>query len=427
MNDIRVKAEGLSKSFLIGVQEGQGYSTGSLLRHYVPLLFGNSPGAGKDILWALKDVSFEARAGEVVGIVGRNGSGKSTLLKMLSRVTEPTSGSFSIKGRVGSLLEVGTGFHPDLTGRQNVYLNGSVLGMTGNEIDKQFDAIVDFAEIGRFIDTPVRHYSSGMYMRLAFAVSAHLDCDVLLVDEVLAVGDIKFQRKCLSLMRESMSSGKTVFFVSHSSAIIMQVCSRAIWLDKGCLVADDTAHAVIEQYISEDMTSLGERMWPRESAPRFPDGSVALRAARLRDAGGAVQSVFETKQPLCLEFEIDVDTALHPINVHAYVAHDTAGKLFVSMDNLDTPWNTTAAPVGRHVVRCKVPGSFLNEGTFTIEVVVCTNPTSRNFLAVPDALAFRVFDDMTATGVRGNWTREWPPAAVRPRLHWTHEPGPKAV
>jgi lipopolysaccharide transport system ATP-binding protein len=427
MSDVRVRAEHLSKMFLVGGADGEPTTASTLLRHYGPLLAGRKPADDGHQLWALKDVSFEVRAGEVIGIVGRNGSGKSTLLKILSRVTAPSAGSFSIDGRVGSLLEVGTGFHPDLTGRQNVFLNGSILGMSQAEIAGRFDEIVAFAEVDRFIDTPVRHYSSGMYMRLAFAVSAHLDCDILLVDEVLAVGDIKFQRKCLALMRESMNSGKTVFFVSHSSAIILQVCNRALWLDSGRVFADDTPHNVVERYISQDMTSVGERTWTPEAAPRFPDGSVGLRAVRLRDAGGAIVSLFEVKQPIVVEFEFDVDESIHPINVHVYVAHDTSGKLFVSMDNLDTPWNDKPAPAGHHTARCTIPADFLNEGTFTLEAVICTHPTTPDSLAVPDVLIFRVYDDMTQSGVRGNWEREWPPGAVRPRLRWTHEQTPPTV
>lgn len=431
MNDVVIEVENLSKMFLIGaLQAGTGagnVATRASMREMLPMIFGMQPSSDSNALWALRDVSFQIRAGEVLGVVGRNGSGKSTLLKILSRITQPTRGSFSIKGRVGSLLEVGTGFHPDLTGRQNIYLNGAILGMSNDEIKSRFDEIVEFAEIRKFLDTPVRHYSSGMYMRLAFSVSAHLDCDILLVDEVLAVGDLKFQKKCLGMMRETLGSGKTVVFVSHSTSAILQICSRAILLENGVLVANDSAHNVIERYVDEELVTEGERTWSGDECPKFEDASLRLRAIRLRDAGGMIKAAFDVKDEFEVEMEFEVVRQVHAIDIHLYFAHDVSGKLFVTMDNLDSPWNKEPPKPGLYKAHCKVPTEFLNEGMFTIEWVICTNPSTTYHVAVPDVLTFRVSDDMRNTGVRGSWEREWPPASIRPRLHWQHQKQQGAV
>jgi lipopolysaccharide transport system ATP-binding protein len=424
MSDVVIRVENLSKMFIIGPEKTSttpgGYTPGQLARKLMPMLLGFPPREENDFLWALRDINFDVRTGEIVGIVGGNGSGKSTLLKVLSRITQPTKGSFSITGRVGSLLEVGTGFHPDLTGRQNIYLNGSILGMSSEEIARRFDEIVDFAEIEKFLDTPVRHYSSGMYMRLAFSVSSHLDCDILLVDEVLAVGDLKFQRKCLGTMKDRLGSGRTVLFVSHSTSAILQICTRALWLDQGKLISDDTPHHVIEKYVDEQIDVKGERVWSEAAAPAFEDGTVRLRALRIRDAGGLIRASFDLKEEFEVEMEFDVVRQVHPINLHLYFAHDVAGKLFVSMDNLESPLQDKPPAPGRYSARCHIPADFLNEGMFTIEAVICTFPTTTYHLAFRDAVIFSITDDMKSTGVRGNWEREWPPAAVRPRMRWRH-------
>jgi lipopolysaccharide transport system ATP-binding protein len=261
MDDIAIRAEGLSKRYRI--QQGARARYGTLRDALVeavraPFSRRSSPdSAGNDsYIWALKDVSFEVKRGEVVGIIGRNGAGKTTLLKILSRITEPTEGYAEVRGRVGSLLEVGTGFHPELTGRENIYLNGAILGMKKAEIDRKFDEIVSFAEIQKFIDTPVKFYSSGMYVRLAFAVAAHLDPEILLVDEVLAVGDAAFQKKCLGKMGEVAAGGRTVLFVSHNMAAVQGLCNKALWLEAGKCQLIGTVQEVVSQYLmSIDLTS----------------------------------------------------------------------------------------------------------------------------------------------------------------------------
>ena len=259
MSDVVIRVEGLSKRYRLGKREQYRALRDSLTDMlYAPVrlarsaLRGERQQASQDDsqLWALKDVSFEVRRGEVVGIIGRNGAGKSTLLKILSRITRPTEGRVGIRGRIGSLLEVGTGFHPELTGRENIFLNGAMLGMRRAEIVRKFDEIVAFAEVEKFIDTPVKHYSSGMYMRLAFAVAAHLEPEILVVDEVLAVGDAEFQKKCFTKMREVGREGRTILFVSHNMAAMRQICQRGIFMEQGQLAAQGEMNAIADRYLA---------------------------------------------------------------------------------------------------------------------------------------------------------------------------------
>jgi lipopolysaccharide transport system ATP-binding protein len=253
MADIAITVQGLGKRFHVSATREKYYTFRDILAHRLKSIFrdGRRDTSKKDeTIWALKNLSFEVRHGEVVGIIGRNGAGKSTLLKILSRITEPTTGFAEISGRVGSLLEVGTGFHPELTGRENIFLNGAILGMKKAEISRKFDEIVDFAEVSRFIDTPVKHYSSGMYLRLAFAVAAHLEPDILIVDEVLAVGDARFQKKCLDKMQDVGAHGRTVLFVSHNMQAITRLCPRAILLDNGSILEDGPSHKVVRNYLN---------------------------------------------------------------------------------------------------------------------------------------------------------------------------------
>ncbi|HEX3036793.1 MAG TPA: ABC transporter ATP-binding protein [Thermodesulfobacteriota bacterium] len=267
MGDIAIRVEGLSKQYHIGAKQER-YKTlrdtladafVSPFRRARKLLSGQATGASElhEIIWALKDVSFEVKRGEVVGIIGRNGAGKSTLLKVLSRITEPTAGYADIYGRVGSLLEVGTGFHQELTGRENIYLNGAILGMKRMEIDRKFDEIIDFAEVEKFIDTPVKHYSSGMYLRLAFAVAAHLEPEILVVDEVLAVGDVAFQKKCLGKMGDVAKEGRTILFVSHNMAAIRQLCQTGMLLDSGLMVFSGPVIECVNKYLVNRSDQLG--------------------------------------------------------------------------------------------------------------------------------------------------------------------------
>ena len=315
MSDFAIRSENLGKQYRIGSQLGK-YPTlrdkladalAAPLRRVGKLLRGEATGAAglDETIWALRDVSIEIGQGEVVGIIGRNGAGKSTLLKILSRITEPTVGFVDICGRVGSLLEVGTGFHNELTGRENVYLNGAILGMKREEIDRKFDEIVAFAEVEKFIDTPVKHYSSGMYLRLAFAVAAHLEPEILLVDEVLAVGDAAFQKKCLNKMEGVGQQGRTVLFVSHNMPAITRLCERAILLDEGRVIMDGLASQVVSTYLSSDLGTTAVREWPDPG--QAPGNEVArLRAVRVRSEDGQVTDVVDIRQPVGIEMEYEV-------------------------------------------------------------------------------------------------------------------------
>jgi lipopolysaccharide transport system ATP-binding protein len=326
MNEIAIKIEGLGKRYKIGMLQRHD-TLRDQLAHLVGKRFSRN-GHGNhslsrglpasqatmvtesDTLWALRNVSFEINRGEVVGIIGRNGAGKSTLLKILSRITEPTEGYADIHGRIGSLLEVGTGFHPELTGRENIYLNGSILGMKRAEITSKFDEIVAFAEVEKFIDTPVKHYSSGMYVRLAFAVAAHLDPEILLVDEVLAVGDAAFQRKCLGKMGDVAKEGRTVLFVSHNMAAIENLCGRAVLLDQGRIVFIGDVKDCVTAYMDSGNSFKGADVDLSNHPARGTDSLPLLKRVRLLDKSGDVKERFVSGEPMKIEFTFDPATTL---------------------------------------------------------------------------------------------------------------------
>ncbi len=371
----------------------------------------------KEEFWALRDISFDVEPGEVVGIIGRNGAGKSTLLKILSRITIPTEGLVELHGRIGSLLEVGTGFHPEMTGRENIFLNGSILGMKRTEIDHKFDEIVKFADIDKFIDTPVKRYSSGMYVRLAFAVAAHLDPEILLVDEVLAVGDIPFQKKCLGKMREVSQGGRTVFFVSHNMEAIKQLCTRAVLLHEGNLVMDGFPDEVIGNYLKNKIGCIGERIWSDiNTAPG--DNVVRMRAARVLDRNGAVCTSFDVRDAVQIEVEYQVLEEGHHLYVHLNFIKN-GYTIFVSKDNVDSPWRDTICPIGQYRSRCQIPNDFLNEGEVSILCAITSVGTvNTGHVNIEELLIFDVTDRMDPGGVRGNYPLFWERQGVRPRLHW---------
>lgn len=310
MSEVAVKVEGLSKRYRIGGRQEQ-YQTfvESVVRALASPLRRlwriGMPIPAEEIFWALRDVNFEVRQGEVLGIIGRNGAGKSTLLKLLSRITEPTQGRIEMHGRLGSLLEVGTGFHPDLTGRENIYLNGTILGMRREEIRRRFDEIVAFSEIQNFLDTPVKRYSSGMYVRLAFAVAAHLQPEILIVDEVLAVGDVEFQKKCLGKMGEVAGEGRTVLFVSHSMPAVKGLCSRAILLHDGRVESEGDVESTVAAYLNLNSHVLSDGVIP-EAMPRIGTGAALLRRVTLRDAAGQSIKQVLLGQPFSVSVAFDV-------------------------------------------------------------------------------------------------------------------------
>lgn len=425
-----IRVNGLSKQYRIGVAEKGGKSfreaiTDTLsapVRNFNRLrnLTRFKGDEENDTIWALKDVSFEVKEGEVLGIIGRNGSGKSTLLKILSRITEPTSGSAEIHGRVSSLLEVGTGFHPELTGRENIFLNGGVLGMRRQEIARKFDDIVAFSEIGKFIDTPVKRYSSGMYVRLAFAVAAHLEPEILLVDEVLAVGDAEFQKKCLGKMDNLAGGGRTVMFVSHNMAAVKSLCHRTVLLDKGRIAEDGTTDSVVKHYLGAGLVTSAERKWDDiKSAP----GGDALRlsAIRAKNARGEICSDFNIQEPVAIEMEY---VALEEGNFLEDVVnvYDESGLLLFVSYNVLKEWRFTKRPAGRYRSICRIPGNLLNEGTFVVSAGI-NSPSFSGNVVVVDAISFRIFDPGSG-GARGELAREWPGGVIRPLLEWEAEYAP---
>jgi lipopolysaccharide transport system ATP-binding protein len=366
-------------------------------------------------IWALREVSFDVRRGQVLGIIGRNGAGKSTLLKILSRVTEPSEGQAEIHGRVGSLLEVGTGFHPELTGRENIYLNGAILGMKRAEIERKFDEMVAFSEVEQFIDTPVKRYSSGMYLRLAFAVAAHLEPEILVVDEVLAVGDAEFQKKCMGKMSDVAQEGRTVLFVSHNMSAILRLTEEAIVLDKGRLAYRAPTPQAVDYYMAAGFSQAGERIW---SAAEIPADAQPFRplALRMRDALGRAVDTLRSTEPITIEIEYQLEAPITGLRVGIYLL-TLRGEYVLTAFDTDAPGlfeRFGVRPAGQYVSRCEIPANFLNEGRY----VLALNASSfrvRRYFQDDQALAFTV-DGAGAPG------KHWPEprlGPVRPNLNWT--------
>jgi lipopolysaccharide transport system ATP-binding protein len=377
-----------------------------------------------EIFWALKDISFDVRHGDIVGIIGRNGAGKSTLLKILSNVTEPTEGEASIWGRLGSLLEVGTGFHPELTGRENIYLSGAILGMPKAEIARRFDEIVAFAEVERFLDTPAKRYSSGMYLRLAFSVAAHLEPDILVVDEVLAVGDANFQKKCLGKMEAVGREGRTVLFVSHSMPTVLRLCRSAMLLENGKQVQAGNPHEVVSAYLQAGSGVAGERVWA-DPATAPGDEVARLKAVRVLDDEGQVADSVDIRRPVTIEVDFwhGAVNVKPSVNIHFY--NDDGVCLFVTNDFNAPAWKAGPRKSGVVRSRCHIPGNFLAEGRVILRFVAVSsyNPTSVHALE-RDAVSFQVVDKSEGDGVRGEYANEWP-GVVRPWLEWTLTDDPR--
>jgi len=376
-----------------------------------------------DFIWALKDVSFEVKQGEVVGIIGRNGAGKTTLLKVLSRITEPTEGRAKIKGRIGTLLEVGTGFHPELTGRENIYLSGAILGMTKKEMDRKFDKIVDFSGIEKFIDTPAKRYSSGMWVRLGFAVAAHLEPEILLVDEVLAVGDATFQKKCLNKMQDAGQEGRTVLFISHNMSAITRLCERVILLDEGKVAKDGPSHQVVNVYLQSGVGTTAVREW-RDLSKAPGNDIVRLRAVRVRTEDGQITDVVDIRRPVRIEMEYEVLKPGHVLTPNYHFYNEEGVYVFIAGD-LDPAWRRRPRPVGRFVSTAWVPGNLLSEGTLVVNAAISTitrSPSIGHFYE-RDAVAFQVVDTLDGDSARGDYAGPIP-GIVRPLLHWTTQFSP---
>jgi lipopolysaccharide transport system ATP-binding protein len=365
----------------------------------------------------LRGLSFEVRQGQVLGVIGRNGAGKSTLLKILSRVTEPSEGQAIIRGRVGSLLEVGTGFHPELTGRENIFLNGAILGMKRSEITRKFDEIVSFSEVEQFIDTPVKRYSSGMYLRLAFAVAAHLEPEILVVDEVLAVGDAEFQRKCLGKMSDVAQEGRTVLFVSHNMSAILRLTDETLVIEKGCLAMRAPTAQAVDYYMSSGFSRQGERIWDADevSASAAPFRPIALRVMNSQQK---IMDTVRSVEPVVIEIEYSLSSPVTGLRLGIYLISMRGEHIFTSFDTDDSEQYERfgTRPAGHYISRCVIPADFLNEGRFVIGI----NASSfrvRRYFQDEQALGFNV-DPAGAPGMQWSEPRLGP---IRPRLDWQIE------
>jgi len=412
-----IAVENLSKKYIIGHKKQERYTAlrdvlaNGAKRFTYKLthpLAGPQNDSEHEEFWALKNVSFDIQQGDRVGIIGRNGAGKSTLLKILSRITEPTSGRVSIKGRVASLLEVGTGFHPELTGRENIFLNGAILGMRKVEIKKNFDEIVAFAEVDRFLDTPVKRYSSGMYVRLAFAVAAHLDPEILIVDEVLAVGDAQFQKKCLGKMEEVGKEGRTVLFVSHNMAMISNLCQKGIFLEGGKISLQGEASQAIQKYYQ----SANEKSEVHNRG--IGSEAVELLSVELVGLSGALETTIHDKLTIRMKYKIKkaIDARCVP-NFHFFAPDGS--YIFVSVAN-----EISKLPPGVYQADCRVPGGLLNEGTYFVGVAITSYFDSGTYdveFFDRNALMFNIIDPMDARSNRYGYAGPVP-GVLRPKLDW---------
>lgn len=428
MNKPIIKVEGLSKAYQIG-QFGTGtisrdlerYWTTKIRRKEDPFLkIGETNDRSKkgtgDIVWSLKDINFEINQGDAVGIIGKNGAGKSTLLKLLSRVTGPTTGEIKVKGRIASLLEVGTGFHPELSGRENIYLNGAILGMRKKEISRKLEEIINFSGVERYIDTPVKRYSSGMYVRLAFAVAAHLESEILIVDEVLAVGDAEFQKKCLGKMQDiSSGEGRTVLFVSHNMSAVSRLCQKGILISKGMVQMTGDTEAVIEEYLKTAVGENAERHWDDPStAPGCEE--VRLREVKLVDESGRVSGIFDITRKVKAIFTYEVlkenQNFTHGLNLFS----DQGVHIFSSHDR-DAGWLETAPAKGIYSVEMDIPGNLLAEGSYEMSFAIMRYKPFDVLFHEMDLVSFTVVDEMRGDSVRGLYTGRFP-GVVRPDLRW---------
>jgi lipopolysaccharide transport system ATP-binding protein len=417
MSEFAIRVKDLGKRYEIGSMP-TGYRTlRDSIVDGVRTLGSRDRTIKRETIWALRHISFDVERGHVLGIIGRNGAGKSTLLKLLSRVTEPTEGMAEIHGRVGSLLEVGTGFHLELTGRENIFLNGAILGMRRSEITRKFDEIVSFAEVEKFIDTPVKRYSSGMYLRLAFAVAAHLEPEILVVDEVLAVGDAAFQRKCLGKMSAVAKEGRTVLFVSHDMSAILRLTQEAILLDEGRMILRAPSAETVDHYLTSGMAFIGEREWV---ADEIPGSSFPFRPIRLRiaDSKGAMTDRVQSTKPFQIEFVYELEEDITGLRVGLYISTTRGERVLTSFDTDDSAVfeKRTLRKAGHYVSRCSIPADLFNEGTFVVGVNGSVFRI-KSFFTDEFALPFHI-DGVGAPGSHWQEVRGGP---VRPALSWEIE------
>jgi lipopolysaccharide transport system ATP-binding protein len=429
MSDAVIQVEGLGKRYSL-FHQGSGDRG---LRHVLnemalaPLRMfqkarepkPETKGSAYEDFWALKEVGFSIQPGEVVGVVGRNGAGKSTLLKILSRITEPTEGRITIRGRVASLLEVGTGFHPELTGRENIFLNGAILGMPRAEIKRKFDDIVAFAEVERFIDTPVKRYSSGMYVRLAFAVAAHLEPEILIVDEVLAVGDTQFQKKCLGKMEEvSEKDGRTILFVSHNMGAVSQLCTRGIFLEGGRVTMDDSAAMVVSRYLGGRTESdEGERLLTANEAEARKRKKLFFRTLRLANHLGGATTELDVRFPFSVEADYEAVQPVRRVEMTVRILTSDGRPVMTTLQSEMTPEILDLERRGRHRIAVTFPGMFLMPGSYLLNVAA-HEPNGEIFDLHEGALAFTVKDTGTVFTKYQHYSGI---GVVMQSLPWKHE------
>ncbi|HEY8645031.1 MAG TPA: polysaccharide ABC transporter ATP-binding protein [Gaiellaceae bacterium] len=417
-----IEVEGLSKRYQLGETVAV-YDTlrDSIARSATRLMrSGGGSTHRRDEVWALQDVSFNVEQGEMIGLIGRNGAGKTTLMRVLSRITYPTQGRARLRGRLGSLLEVGTGFHPELSGRDNIYLNGAILGMRRFEISRRFDEIVEFAGVSKFIDTPVKRYSSGMYLRLAFSVAAHLEPEILLVDEVLAVGDAEFQKRCLGKMESIGQSGRTIVFVSHSMPTIMRICERVILLDAGKVVDDGPTARVVAEYLGSENGTPALRTWEAGNAPG--DGVVRLNAVRVLDRSGSIADTVDMRDEVAVEVELEVLTPEVPGVPMLAVYNEQGTHVFNAIDP-DPAWEGKRDR-GVYRSRALIPGHLLNEGRYIVSVLINTLAPGRTVCraVAQEAVSFHVINRGETLSAKGPYLQPWG-GAVSPMLEWTTSRG----
>jgi len=434
--DIAIKVENISKIYRIGLKEEMHDSFSSAIFDFIkspiknyrkyrslykfddikPDKDNNSGNNASDIIWAVKDVSFDVIKGEVLGIIGRNGAGKSTLLKILCKITDPTRGCAEIHGRVSSLLEVGTGFHPELTGRENVYLNGTMLGMKKYEVNSKFDEIIDFSGVEKFIDTPVKRYSSGMKVRLAFAVAAHLEPEILIIDEVLAVGDAAFQKKCLNKMRDVSQTGRTILFVSHNMMAVTRLCTRAILVEDGTILTDGLPPETVSTYLGYGLESKSEREWP--DTKEAPGGEIArLRAVRVRSEDGRKVNSVNINEPVFVDIEYKVIKSGYRLlpNCQFYNEEDT--HIF-STHNIDPMWHLRPRPAGQYKSSVRIPGNLLTTGTIKVSIGFETMEPTIYQCHVEEIVSFEVVESYKTNTARGDYKGNIA-GAIRPLLEWS--------
>jgi len=415
-----ITVDGLSKKYRFGKREPYHALRDAISEGIKKIFkFGKyKENEDEQYIWALKDVSFEVKEGEVVGIIGRNGAGKTTLLKILSKITYPTKGYAVVRGSVGAMLEVGIGFHPELTGRENIFLYGTILGMKRKEIEKKFDQIVEFSELADFIDTPVKYYSSGMYVRLAFATAAHLSADILLVDEVLAVGDVGFQKRCFQKMGEvSSEEGRTVLVVSHNMDAILRFCQRAILIDKGKIIKDGNVSEVVNEYLKFFAEIPQKREWDFDSAPG--DEFVKLKSIKVKNKYGEENFLFDSTEPIFVEFEFWV---LKPTNACANIVLQNSREIivFATGENsyLERAYKTLNPGLYKSV--CEIPPNLLADGTYNIRGIVVSPRKDRKGLwhvDIHNAISFQVNVPLGPNSPRGDWTGGYP-GVVWPKVKW---------